>query len=81
MASGDGILCFETGEIIDGTWKNGYLNGSAKYTLADGTYFYGYFVDGIMQGNAQVYFSNGEMDEGHTIYGAGYPHIIPYGPP
>ena len=69
LYEGDGILKTSVGNIFEGVFKNGFLNGKGKYSNGDS--YIGNFVNGKFDGfgtltkqNGKIYqgkFSNGEL--------------------
>lgn len=59
-----GRVIFPCGQIQEGEFVNGKLNGYAKLTLTDGQIHEGQFKDGLLNEQGSIIFSNGVVHEG-----------------
>ena len=62
--NGKGIYYSITGEIKEGTFIDGHLNGNGKMTLNNGFFLEGNFLDDELDGYGKTINLNGEMYEG-----------------
>ena len=62
--NGKGIYYSVTGEIKEGTFVNGLLNGKGKMTLNNGLFIEGNFKDDELDGFGKTINANGEIYEG-----------------
>jgi len=59
------LLQFLNGDVYEGEWENGKMNGIGTFTYADGKKFGEEFRDGSpWNGQGTVKFSNGDVYEG-----------------
>ena len=47
------------GDVLEGEWRNSYLNGQGTYTFANGEKYVGGYKDGKMDGQGTLTFPNG----------------------
>jgi hypothetical protein len=57
------------GDVLEGEWKNGYLNGQGTYTQADGDRYEGEFQNGLPNGQVTIYFLADNQFKGHRYQG------------
>ena len=55
--------------MYDGEWKNGIMNGMARYTYPDGMIFQGYFADNKKSGKGSYNFPDGSFYQGELLEG------------
>ena len=44
---------------MEGKWEHNEFTGSGKFTLADGTVFDGYFINGQLEGYCEIIYPSG----------------------
>lgn len=68
LAEGDGVLqWFQSGKpgpLVEGTWRDGRLNGHGVVTLADGERYDGQWKDGEKNGYGVYTYANGDRYDG-----------------
>ncbi len=57
-------VVFANGDIQEGEWKNGILNGSGKYIWADGGQWIGEFNNGLPWNGNGICYIDGKRFEG-----------------
>ena len=62
MKHGAGILTYANGDIYDGFFRLGFMNGHGTFRFGDGGLYCGEFSEGKIQGNGQFSHKNGEME-------------------
>lgn len=67
--NGEGRLELRSGEVFDGRWSDGELNGMGFHVDADGNRHEGMFVAGRPQGEGRFLSRNGEIFEGVFVDG------------
>jgi hypothetical protein len=58
------------GDVLEGEWKNGRLNGQGTYTFANGDRYQGEFEDGKMHGQGTYYHLADNQSKGDRYQGA-----------
>jgi hypothetical protein len=66
---GKGRLEVRSGEVFDGDWVNGLLDGEGVHIDADGNRFEGGFSAGRPNGKGRYYARTGEIFEGSFVHG------------
>ena len=66
---GQGRLELRSGEIFDGHWLGGELNGEGIHVDAEGNRYEGQFVDGIPNGEGRLLSKTGEIFAGSFVGG------------
>ena len=62
--NGNGRLEIRSGEVFDGNWANGLLEGKGIHIDADGNRYEGMFVAGIANGKGRLLARTGEIFDG-----------------
>jgi hypothetical protein len=62
--NGNGRLEIRSGEVLDGNWTNGRLEGKGIHVDADGNRYEGMFAGGIANGQGRLLARTGEIFEG-----------------
>ena len=52
-----------------GNWMLGKMEGIGKYTLSQGEFYYGYFMNNIPNGHGIRKFNNGDLYDGDYVDG------------
>ena len=52
-----------------GNWILGKMEGIGKYTLSQGEFYYGYFMNNIPNGHGIRKFNNGDLYDGDYVDG------------
>lgn len=63
--NGVGTYITKTKTRMEGTWKNGHLNGESKIYFASGDRYEGNMIDGVKSGYGKYVFAKGESYEGN----------------
>lgn len=57
---GNGSYLFENGDLYNGQWKKGEMNGYGVYEFANGDVYKGAFKKGFMEGRGTYTYKNGD---------------------
>lgn len=62
--NGKGIMFFDNGAFLSGTWSKGKLNGKGSNLTAEGTLYIGDFVNGVKSGQGVLFYKDKSFVKG-----------------